>query len=80
MTKEDLIMLSEIGCMSECLRWALHATSFAQTQSDGYFDKTDRLQEAYVILHEVYLEAKEYESIDDMWYISHGLPIPRKES
>jgi len=62
MSKEDLIMLSEIGSMSECLRWALHSTSYAQTQSSEGFDKVDRLQDAYVILHEVYLEAKAYEA------------------
>ena len=62
MTIEDLEMLSEIGSMSELLKWALHATSYAQTQSSEGFDKVDRLQEAYVILHEVYLEAKEYEA------------------
>lgn len=55
-------MLSEIGSMSECLRWALHSTSYAQTQSSEAFDKVDRLQDAYVILYEVYLEAKAYEA------------------
>lgn len=61
MTNEDLEMLQNISSMSECLRWALHATSAAQLQSTARFDKVDPLQEAYKILWDVYVEAKEDE-------------------
>lgn len=57
MTNDSVEMLHSIGSMSECLRWALHAISAAQLQGCESFCRMDRLQEAYVILYEVYLEA-----------------------
>lgn len=59
MTIEELKRLEALS-MSELLRYALWTTSFAQTKGSESFDKTDRLQEAYVILYEVLKESVEY--------------------
>lgn len=50
-------------------------------QTDEYFEAKKKEFDEYVDgkLKECSdIRSEEYEAVDDMWYISHGLPLPRE--